>query len=72
MKKEKFSYTKMTFLLSVIGFIGSLGFYLGVLRQVYSSSTGSQDTIQELQIENERLKEQINILIEEKKSEIKG
>lgn len=70
MKKEKFSYTKMTFLLSVIGFIGSLGFYLGVLRQVYSSSTGNQDTIQELQIENERLKEQINILIEEKKSEI--
>ncbi|PHR45468.1 MAG: hypothetical protein COA32_13585 [Fluviicola sp.] len=66
MKKEKFSYTKMTFLLSVIGFFGSIGFYLGVLRQVYSSSTGSQDTIQELQIENKRLKEQINILIEEK------
>ena len=38
MIKRKIDYQKWTFILSVIGFIGSIGFYLGVLREVYASA----------------------------------
>ena len=63
MKSEK--YSKLTFILSVIGFVGSLGFYAGVLRQVYS---GKDDrlVIEELRAENRELKHQVNLLIEQK------
>lgn len=65
MKTVSEKYSRLTFILSVIGFIGSLGFYFGVLREVYS---GEDDkiVIERLQNENEQLKNQIQLLIEEK------
>lgn len=64
--KQTERYSKLTFILSVIGFIGSLGFYFGVLREVYSGND-EKKIIKQLQIENEQLKKQVKILIEEKK-----
>ena len=55
-KEVKPDYSRLTFLLSVIGFIGSLGFYFGVLRQVYSAEPQKQK-IEQLEIENQELKE---------------
>lgn len=48
-------YDKYTFLLSVIGFIGSVGFYIGVLRQV-SDSEPEKELIEVLKKENEYLR----------------
>lgn len=61
MTKKKLTYSKMTFILSVIGFIGSLGFYIGVLRQVYAT-TDTQVTTMELEQENKQLKSQVKVL----------
>lgn len=68
MKTVSEKYSRLTFILSVIGFIGSLGFYFGVLREVYSEEN-SMEVIEQLQSENRQLKAQINILIEEKKND---
>lgn len=57
-KMKKVEYSRLTFILSVIGFIGSLGFYVGVLRQVYNPSNESEK-IEQLEIENQQLKESI-------------
>lgn len=65
MNKIKIAYSKMTFILSVLGFIGSLGFYFGVLREVYSGQK-DKEVIEQLRTENKQLKQQVNILIEEK------
>lgn len=62
MKKQKMTYSKMTFILSVIGFIGSIGFYLGVLKQVYSKPDNIETTISDLSRENKELKTQVSIL----------
>lgn len=51
-------YEKYNFLLSVIGFIGSMGFYFGVLIKVYSEDPDKQ-LIEQLKKENEFLKLQI-------------
>lgn len=64
MTKKKFTYSKMTFILSVIGFIGSIGFYLGVLKQVYSTPDNIQVRSNELELENEHLKSQVQVLTE--------
>lgn len=61
MTKKKLTYSKMTFILSVIGFIGSLGFYIGVLRQVYATAD-IQVTTMELEQENKQLKSQVKVL----------
>lgn len=61
MKSKKIDYQRWTFILSVIGFIGSVGFYLGVLKQVYSSDENTQK-IQRLEVENAQLKQQIQKL----------
>lgn len=58
MKKKKVQYHKLTFLLSVVGTIGSLGFYFGVLRQVYGSDA---------QIESDKIKQNITLLKDENK-----
>lgn len=65
MKKteRKIEYHKATFILSVIGFIGSIGFYIGVLRQVYSP-TKNEQKVEQLQRENLELKEIIKDLSE--------
>lgn len=65
MKTVSEKYSRLTFILSVIGFIGSLGFYFGVLREVYSEED-DKIVIERLQNENEQLKIQIQLLIEEK------
>ncbi len=62
MTKQKFTYSKMTFILSIIGFIGSVGFYLGVLRQVYSKPNNIEIQISDLSRENKELKTQITVL----------
>ncbi len=62
MTKKKFTYSKMTFILSIIGFIGSVGFYLGVLRQVYSTPDNIQVKSIELERENKQLKSQVQVL----------
>ncbi|MBL4898598.1 MAG: hypothetical protein JKX76_03000 [Colwellia sp.] len=35
---KNLNYTKLTFILSVLGFIGSLGFYFSVLKQITSEA----------------------------------
>lgn len=62
MTNKKFTYSKMTFILSIIGFIGSIGFYLGVLKQVYATPDNIQVKVSELERENNQLKTQITIL----------
>ncbi|MEZ4923073.1 MAG: hypothetical protein R2780_15765 [Crocinitomicaceae bacterium] len=57
-------YSRLTFILSVIGFIGSLGFYFGVLREVYSDQN-TQEVIENLETENSKLKSQVEILIKQ-------
>ncbi len=52
----------MTFILSIIGFIGSIGFYLGVLKQVYATPDNIQVKVSELERENNQLKTQITVL----------
>ena len=60
--KKKLTYAKMTFILSLIGFIGSIGFYLGVLKQVYATPDNIQVEVTELERENKELKSQITLL----------
>lgn len=67
-KKKKVEYHRLTFMLSVIGFIGSIGFYLGVLRQVYSPAQNEQK-IEQLQVENQQLKQSIYVLVEKLEEE---
>jgi len=62
MTNKKFTYSKMTFILSIIGFIGSIGFYLGVLKQVYATPDNIQVKVSELERENNQLKTQITVL----------
>lgn len=52
------AYAKYNFILSIIGFIGSLGFYFGVLKEVSSGET-DRILIKQLQDENRYLKEHI-------------
>jgi len=54
--KQKVDYARLTFILSVLGFLGSIGFYIGVLREVYSP-VKDKHKIEQLQIENQELKE---------------
>lgn len=60
---KKIAYSKLTFILSVIGFLGSLGFYIGVLREVYADPQHKQSpSLIELKEENKELKKQITVL----------
>ena len=58
---NKIAYSKLTFILSVIGFLGSLGFYFGVLREIYSEPD-SKVVIERLEKENKELKTQVKVL----------
>lgn len=55
---RKIEYHKANFILSVIGFIGSIGFYVGVLRQVYAPEKEDQK-IDQLEQENRELRKRI-------------
>ena len=61
---NKIDYARLTFILSVLGFIGSIGFYLGVLRDVYSPANDKQK-IELLRVENQELQNTISVLVEE-------
>ncbi len=63
-KRKKIQYHRLTFILSIIGFFGSVAFYLGVLRQIYSPTLDTVK-IEELTLENKELKETVFVLIEE-------
>ena len=65
--KTKTDYARLTFILSVIGFLGSIGFYIGVLKQVYSPEP-DQQKIEQLQTENQELKAALYVLIQEQNS----
>jgi hypothetical protein len=52
-------YAKYSFILSIVGFIGSLGFYFSVLQGV-TNNESEKKLIEQLQHENEYLKKQIN------------
>lgn len=52
----------MTFILSVFGFLGSLGFYFGVLREVYADPDKVQIELTEVKRENKQLKSQVEVL----------
>jgi hypothetical protein len=60
-------YARLTFILSFIGFLGSIGFYFGVLREVYSPARDKQK-IEVLTSQNGELQKTINVLIENSES----
>jgi hypothetical protein len=60
MNHKKFPFDKLNFGLSVIGFIGSIGFYYGVLRKVYADKPAAdKQRIEQLEKENHQLREQL-------------
>lgn len=61
---EVIDYARLTFILSVLGFLGSVGFYFGVLREVYSPARDKQE-IRVLKAQNEELQNTVNLLVEE-------
>lgn len=58
----KMDYPKMTFRLSVFGFVASAAFYLGVLRDLSEPKGFKDKKIEQLQEENERLEKHIDLL----------
>lgn len=56
----KVNYPKLTFRLSVFGFIASLAFYIGVLRDL--RPTDQKERIEQLTTENRQLKKQVVVL----------
>ncbi len=58
LSNRPFPYQKYSFLLSFIGFIGSTGFYIGVLRD-FKEKDPHRELVEELRNENEYLKHQI-------------
>lgn len=60
MSTGRLPYDKLNFGLSVIGFIGSLGFYYGVLRKVYADEPATEkQRIEQLENDNRRLRQQL-------------
>jgi hypothetical protein len=60
MSAKRFPYDKLNFGLSVIGFVGSLGFYYGVLRKVYADeSSTDRQRIEQLEKDNQWLRDQL-------------
>ena len=59
--KEGIDYARLTFVLSFIGFIGSIGFYFGMLRQMYSPVRDKQK-IEVLIKQNAELEKSVNKL----------
>lgn len=56
--RKPFPYAKYSFLLSVIGFFGSIGFYIGVLRD-FKEKDPHKELVEELRNENQFLRNQI-------------
>lgn len=60
---NKIDYARLTFVLSFLSFLGSIGFYLGVIREVYSPVRDKQK-IEQLEEQNQQLQETIYNLSE--------
>lgn len=58
MAQDNFPYEKITFILNVIGFLGSIGFYYGVLKNMKTQSR-EKEQITSLQKQIEELKKQL-------------
>lgn len=67
-KSAKIDYARLTFILSFIGFLGSIGFYLGVLREVYSPERDKQQ-IEVLNAQNVELQHTVSVLVEKLKED---
>lgn len=65
---KSIDYARLTFVLSFIGFLGSIGFYFGVLREVYSPVRDKQK-IEVLKAQNAELENTVNILVEQEAEE---
>lgn len=72
MKIRRIHFEKINFLLSVIGFIGSIGFYIGVLSKLSIDQTPDlKQHIEELQRENKRLRKELQFKQSNPKSSMK-
>lgn len=58
----KIDYPKMTFRLSVFGFVASIAFYLGVLHDLAQPKDAKDQKIEQLEQENERLEKHLDLL----------
>lgn len=56
----KLDYPKLTFRLSLIGFIGSIAFYLGVIRDLHHSPKSQKAYIEQLETQNQELKNEVD------------
>ncbi|MCH2216330.1 MAG: hypothetical protein MK086_14280 [Flavobacteriales bacterium] len=65
---NKIDYPRLTFILSFLGFVGAIGFYLGVLKELYSPASDKQK-IELLQTENAKLQDTIYYLSKEKEAD---
>ncbi len=61
--KETNHYDKITFALTVAGFIGSVIFYVGVLKDLKKKPTEDKQKIADLEKENRQLKAVIDHII---------
>ncbi len=61
MATKEFPYQKINFILSVLGFIGSIGFYYGVLRDLKAQAP-TKAQIERLEKENRELKKLLSDL----------
>lgn len=63
-KEIKVDYPKMTFRLSVFGFIASVAFYFGVLIDLTEPKDAKDKKIEQMERENKQLGDQIELLNE--------
>lgn len=63
-REIKADYPKMTFRLSVFGFIASIAFYLGVIKNLVTPEDQKDAKIEQLEAENELLHKQVELLNE--------
>lgn len=61
-EEVKIDYPKLTFRLSVLGFIGSLAFYLGVIKDLHDSPKDTTQYIEYLESKNEQLNNEVDSL----------
>lgn len=65
MTNEEFPYQKINFILSVIGFIGSIGFYYGVLKNM-NNENPTKGEVAKLKREIRKLKRELDLAKKQK------
>ncbi len=61
-KTNKIEHHRLTFILAFISFIGSIGFYIGVLHKVYSDDPISTHQLEQVVKDHEVLEQRIEVL----------